>query len=214
MQNCWKEIGVAGDYSCPELATAIHCYNCKVYGELGQTLFERAAPSGYWEEWRHRLAQLPRSEAQEQTLLVGVFRLGDELLGLPANVLEMVLSPGAVHHIPHRSDRLLRGLVNVKGQLLLCAALEELLHLQGNGQRERQDRQRRMVVMARKEEVWAFEVHDFLGIVRFTTEDQSNLPSLSSKTLEHFTQMILRWQGHDVNFLDVNGIFDALGQHI
>jgi chemotaxis signal transduction protein len=71
-----------------------------------------------------------------------------------------------------------------------------------------------MVVMARKEEIWAFEVNDFLGILRFTTEDQSNLPSLSSKTLEHFTQIILRWQDRDVNFLDANSIFDALRQHI
>jgi chemotaxis-related protein WspD len=213
MQNCWKEIGVAGDHSCPELATITHCYNCKVYSELGQTLFNRAAPEGYLEEWRIRLAKPPLSQAQEQTLLVGVFRLGEELLGLPANILQVVLAPSAVHHIPHRSDRLLRGLVNVKGKLLLCAALEELLHLQFNAQ-EHQDRQQRMVVMARKEEIWAFEVNDFLGILRFTTEDQSNLPSLSSKTLEHFTQIILRWQDRDVNFLDANSIFDALRQHI
>lgn len=227
MINCWKEIGIAGDHSCPELKAVTHCYNCKVYSEAGQDLFERPAPEGYLEDWSDRLAQ-PRirqgSEVGAQ--MVAVFRLGNEILGLSAKLLKVVVPPNPVHFIPHRSDALFRGLVNVQGKLLLCVALEELLHLkganleggdrQGGAKKEKEKKEAvpRMVVMARKDAVWAFSVDEFYGVEQFFAADQTNLPSLSSKTLESFTEHILRWRDGNVSYLDTQRLFDSLRKHI
>ena len=39
--ECWRTIGIAGDKTCPELATFIHCRNCPVLAEAARTFFER-----------------------------------------------------------------------------------------------------------------------------------------------------------------------------
>jgi chemotaxis-related protein WspD len=228
MVNCWQEIGIAGDQSCPVLETVTHCYNCKVYGEAGQSLFERPAPEGYLEEWLERLAK-PRShrEVDKDAAMVAVFRLGNEVLGLPAKILQVIVSPNPVHHIPHRSDGLFRGLVNIQGKLLLCVALEELLHLhgqsfaggdrpkdQGQEGRERKEPVPQMVVMEQKGSTWAFTVDEFYGVEKFLRTEQTNPPSLSSQTLESFTQYILPWRNRNVSYLDAQQVFESLRKHI
>lgn len=228
MINCWQEIGIAGDQSCPVLKTVTHCYNCNVYSEAGQALFERAAPAGYLEDWLGRLAQPPsRRETEKDAVMVAVFRLGNEILGLPAKILRVVVPPNSVHHIPHRSDSIFRGLVNIKGKLLLCVALEELLHLHGQssgvgdrpkdqGQRgkEQKEAKPQMVVMEKKDSTWAFTVDEFYGVEKFLTTEQTNLPSLSSQTLDSFTQHILPWRNHNVSYLDAQQVFESLRRHI
>src|ERR1700733_11671904 len=52
--DCWNHIGVAGDRSCPELETFIHCRNCPVFSAAARTFFDRPAPEGYlagWSRW-------------------------------------------------------------------------------------------------------------------------------------------------------------------
>lgn len=228
MINCWREIGIAGDRSCPVLKTVTHCSNCDVYSEAGQGLFERATPEGYLGDWLERLAKPPsHREAEKDAVMVAVFRLGNEILGLPAKVLRVVVPPNSVHHIPHRSDSIFRGLVNVQGKLLLCVALGELLHLHGQALaiadrphdqrqkgREKEEPVPRMVVMERKDSTWAFTVDEFYGVEKFLTTDQTNLPSLSSQTLESFTQHILLWGDRHVSYLDAQQVFESLRQHI
>jgi Magnesium chelatase, subunit ChlI len=37
-RDCWNQIGVFGDGTCPELAKVIHCRNCPVYAAGGRSL--------------------------------------------------------------------------------------------------------------------------------------------------------------------------------
>lgn len=131
-QKCWSDIGVWGDFTCPQLVDDIHCHNCSVYGQVGQDLLERPDLEGYTAEWTALMA-LPRDPSQAKTrqdrLSVTVFRLGQEWLALPASIFHQVVSPNPVHSLPHRRDPLLRGIVNVRGQLLPCVSLHELLNI-------------------------------------------------------------------------------------
>ncbi|MEM7650108.1 MAG: chemotaxis protein CheW, partial [Cyanobacteria bacterium P01_A01_bin.70] len=34
--DCWNQIGVRGDRTCPTLETVIHCHNCPVYSQAGR----------------------------------------------------------------------------------------------------------------------------------------------------------------------------------
>ena len=54
--DCWNQIGVSGDRSCPELETFIHCRNCPVFAAAARTFFDRPAPEGYLAGWSSWLA--------------------------------------------------------------------------------------------------------------------------------------------------------------
>jgi chemotaxis-related protein WspD len=133
LNDCWNKIGVWGDRSCPELTKAIHCQNCTVYANAGRGLLEREVTTAYMQEWTELLAK-PSAERigkrASETIAVAIFRLGREWLALSANLFKQVTSPSPVHTLPHRSNEILRGLVNVRGQLLLCISLGDLLHVE------------------------------------------------------------------------------------
>src|SRR3954462_5683075 len=99
--DCWNHIGVHGNRSCPELATAVHCHNCPVFAAAGRQFLDAASPSGYLEDWAERLAALPETAAADiQSVLL--FRLADEWLALPVTVIVEVTGPRPVHRIPYR----------------------------------------------------------------------------------------------------------------
>ncbi|MEL6779900.1 MAG: chemotaxis protein CheW [Cyanobacteria bacterium J06597_16] len=137
--KCWRSIGVWGDLSCSQLATEIHCRNCSVYSQGGRALLERLEPEGYTAEWTALMA-LPRmqpekgpggnhqqSSAVRDRLSLTIFRLQQEWMALPASVFDQVVSPSPVHSMPHYHNPLLRGIVNVHGQILPCVSIHALL---------------------------------------------------------------------------------------
>lgn len=127
--DCWNRIGIRGDRSCPELAKVGHCHNCPVFAAAGRHFLDAPSPPGYLAEWTERLAApLERTASDLQSVLV--FRLADEWLGLPVQVLVEVTGLRPVHRVPFRSG-LLAGLVNIRGELHLCVHLAELLGIQG-----------------------------------------------------------------------------------
>src|SRR5215468_4018052 len=123
--DCWNTIGVRGDRSCPELAKVVHCQNCPVFAAAGRRFLDAPSPPGYLEEWTERLAT-PVGEAVADLESVLTFHLGDEWLALPVRVLVEVTTPRPVHRVPYRAG-LLAGLVNIRGELHLCAHLARLL---------------------------------------------------------------------------------------
>ena len=58
---------------------------------------------------------------------VVVFRIEAEWLALPAVALDEVVSMRPIHGLPHRRGGAILGVVNVRGALLTCMALTQLL---------------------------------------------------------------------------------------
>jgi len=123
--DCWNTIGVRGDRSCPELPGVVHCQNCPVFAAAGRRFLDAPSPPGYLEEWTERLAaRVEEAVADLESVLT--FRLADEWLALPVRVLIEVTLPRLIHRVPYRAG-LLAGLVNIRGELHLCAHLARLL---------------------------------------------------------------------------------------
>src|SRR3954466_13045110 len=135
--DCWNQIGTSGDGSCPELRTHVHCRNCPVFASAARAFFDRPAPGGYLAEWTRWLAQSeePGGHESEGAIAAGerdrvgvlIFRLGQEWLAFRTQTVAEVTLPRPVHRIPHRSNDVLVGLVNLRGQLQLCISLSGLL---------------------------------------------------------------------------------------
>jgi len=227
VNDCWNQIGVEGDRSCPELKTVIHCRNCPVYSAAGRSLLEREAPQNYLNEWTnilattqsdHSLSQSSTTDAQlAETISVMIFRLGGELLALPVFLFQEVAQPCRIHTIPHRSNELFLGLVNIRGEILMCISLEHLLDLDAIAVSPHQVSSvipKRMVVVAKDEERWVFTVDEVSGIHRFQLDQLQAAPVVISKATEAYTKGVIRWQGHKVNYLDSDLLFYTLNQRV
>ena len=129
VQDCWNRIGVRGDKSCPELHRHIHCRNCPTFEQGAHALLNRTPPAGYIEEWTQFLARAKETEAGV-TDTAFVFRIGPEWLALSARFCVEIVAMRPIRRVPHRSDRMLMGLASVRGELLLCFSLANLLGLE------------------------------------------------------------------------------------
>ena len=126
MDECWSKIGVAGDRSCPELESFIHCRNCPVRAEAARTFSDREPPEGYLETWSEIL-QTPEEETETDAVSMLIFRVGREWLSLATPLLVEVTEMKPLHTIPHRRAGVLEGIVNIRGQIQLCVSLAKLL---------------------------------------------------------------------------------------
>src|SRR5207248_4323813 len=137
------------------------------------TLFERPPPAEYVAEWTHRLADDDTTTSGD-LLAVIVFRLGEEWLCLDVrNAVEVAPVRGA-QRIPHRSDRLLRGLVNIRGELHLCVELRELLGIDGQAT---SDAAARLLVVEHRRQRWVFRADEVLGVHRLPLPQMRDVPA-------------------------------------
>jgi chemotaxis-related protein WspD len=219
--DCWNRVGVMGDHSCDKLADVIHCYDCPVYAAAGDSLLERAPTQNYLNEWVEILTETPTDfddgeqegtlVRSEEALSVMIFRIGKEWLSLPVNTLQEVTPPCTVQPVPHRSNELFLGLVNIRGQILLCASLRHLLKLNPI---EGSSSTARMIVAGQGEEQWVFPVDEVHGVFRFHQNELRDAPIVITKATETYTQGIVHWQTQKVNCLDSELLFYTLNHKI
>jgi chemotaxis-related protein WspD len=215
LNACWNRIGVQGDRSCPKLAVAVHCRNCAVFSDAGQRLFLREAPPEYLDERTQQLAEVDQSdESDKQSLLV--FRLGPEWLAIEAAAVTEVVEPRAVHRVPHRTDRLLMGLVNIRGELHLCVSLRELLTIEAAGEAGGSNGaqsvagptladplrgcpaiigtvpRERLLVTTLGGDAWVFPVDEVEGMHRVSAAAMEDLPHTLQKSPRYYSQALFR----------------------
>src|SRR6516162_332110 len=186
--DCWNRIGVWGDRSCPELATAVHCHNCPVFAAAGRQFLDAPSPAGYLEDWAARLAAPPEAAVNDQQSVL-IFRLADEWLALPVAVLVEVTGPRPLHRIPYRGG-VLAGLVNIRGELHLCARLDQLLGIAGqagDGTSNGQPARTRMLVVQREADAWVFPVDEVACVYRFAADALTEVPPTLARAVARFT---------------------------
>ncbi len=227
LHDCWNRIGVMGDRSCPELKAVIHCHDCPVYAAVGDSLLEREHPPHYIEEWNRILAETTHdweaadsSEAlllSEEAISIMIFRLGNQKLALPVRILQEVTHPSLIQPLPHRSNELFLGLVNIRGEILLCASLSHLLNLEDEAATDSSPdlkHSQRMLVTGQGEEKWVFPVDEVYGTYRFHLAELREVPVVLTKAAESYTQGVLHWEGDKVNYLDFDLLFYTLNHKI
>ena len=215
--DCWNQIGVFGDGTCPELVQVIHCRNCPVYAAGGRGLLEREPPADYLREWTQALAEAKDEEQAEETLSVLIFRLGREWLALPTHVCQEVAEMRPIHTLPHRSGPVLLGLVNIRGQIRLCVSLRELLGVEpadDSGRTTQHKNPRCLVVIAAESDHWVLLVDEIHGIQRLHRSAVRDAPVTVAKAAPGLTQGVIDWRDTGVGYLDDELLFLALRKEV
>ncbi|MFM7150786.1 MAG: chemotaxis protein CheW [Gemmataceae bacterium] len=211
--DCWNQIGIRGDRSCPELERYVHCHNCPVYSHAGRRFLDAPSPHGYLEEWTKRLTQ-PIEESSGVAGSVVIFRLAEEWLALSVQVLVEVTSVRPIHRVPHRRG-LLAGLVNIRGELYLCVHLDQLLGLRRGeeshiGKDGSAKNINRFLVVHREGDRWVLPVEEVDQVQRFSHHELVQVPATVSRSLAHLSQGVFHWHGRAVGMLDAERLFQTL----
>lgn len=216
INDCWNKIGVSGDLSCPELKKYIHCRNCPVYSAAAVDLLDTDLPADHMARWTSHVAQA-KVLTEINTQSVVVFRIGDEWLALPTILFKEIASIGAIHSVPHRQNGVVLGLANIRGELLVCVSLQELLGLQQVSKRKRDKHHAadgRFMVIQHEGSRVVCQVDEVYGIQRFHAREQMPVPATLAKASATYTLALLPWQQKSVGLLDDQLLFYTVNRSL
>lgn len=204
IDDCWNRIGVQGDKQCPLLARHIHCRNCEVYAEAATRLLDRYALMAD----EQLDPPLPMEEDSGRSMLL--LRLGEEWMALATACLAEIAPTQRVHALPHQRARALQGVVNVRGALVPCLSLTQLLGLAPAPAMERATRSLpRMLILSAEGGPVVLPVDEVDGIHRL---DPARLHS--DRNGAEFTLAVLQWRGRSVRILDERQLLSAVDRSL
>lgn len=196
---CWNRIGVHGDRSCPLLETHIHCRNCEVHAAAATRLLDRYALTR--QDDGGDLAAPAEDVGERRSTLV--FRLGEEWLGLPSRGLVEVAALTPIHSLPHQRSRGLLGVTNVRGALVACLSLAELLDLEAEVAPPAERRVvPRMLILASAGGPIVAPVDEVDGIHAIPLREVIDSTRLASGTARAFAAGVVQWRGRSITLLD------------
>jgi chemotaxis-related protein WspD len=214
--SCWNTIGVQGDCSCPQLDVHVHCRNCPVYSDAAAALLDRPAPEAFTID-RTRHFGAPKAADERETQSVVIFRIGREWFALPTSVIAEVAERRVIHSLPHRRTGIVLGVVNVRGELLVCVSLGRLLGLESHSEsapsvsRTGHDR----VLVVRRDGVRVvLPADEVSGVQRFHARELKDVPTTVSKATTAHSRAVLSWSGHTVGLLDDHLLFRTLHRSV
>lgn len=193
--DCWNRNGVWGAEvpRCEKLDEIFHCRNCDVFSLASRQMLDRKLPGGYLENWAS-VYSLMKTSANKETRSVLVFRLGDEWLALHTQLINEVAEMAPIHRIPHQNSYLIRGLVNIRGELKICISIGSILCLERStkyASKVQRNVYERMIVVSHEEHDFVFPVSEVVGIHRYHPQDVENIPTTVSKSKATYTSGII-----------------------
>jgi chemotaxis-related protein WspD len=181
------------------------------FSSAAAQLLERHIPVDYQQHWTRIIAAEQQAiETASQAALV--FRIGSEWLALPIGIVREIAENRAVHTLPHRRAGVLKGITNVRGEILLCVALERLLGLESPDDMASAGAPilERMLVCDQEGDGLAFRIHEVHGVHRYLPSELHEVPITLAKAEAKYTRGILLWKNQSVAVLDPDLVFYAL----
>lgn len=206
IDDCWNRIGIHGDKSCPLLEEHIHCRNCSVYSAAATRLLDR-----YSLQQDQREAVVSKVEIDVKTRSLLMFRLGEEWLGLATRTLVEVAPLQAIHSLPHQRSRALLGVANVRGALVACLSLVELLDLDGSVAPASGGRvMPRMLIIAAHGGPVVVPVDEVDGIHAIDERILDAASQSGAQNSAKYTRGVLQYRGRSLRWLDEEQLLSAV----
>lgn len=208
--DCWKRIGTWGDRSCPELKAHIHCRNCPVYSAGAAQLLDAEVPESYLTEHaRHYARAKPALRPGARSAVI--FRLAGEWLALSTAVFREIAPLRPIHSLPHRRDRVVTGVANIRGELLVCVSLTAALGLTDSGP---PSPTARLAVITREGDRFVFPTDEIAELCRFDDTDLGPVPATLMHAQATYTRGILMWRDRPVGVIDDQLLFYTLNRSL
>ncbi|NWA23597.1 purine-binding chemotaxis protein CheW [Pseudomonas gingeri] len=207
IDDCWNRIGIHGDRSCPLLAEHIHCRNCAVYSAAATRLLDRYSLR------QEHLEQSTTIEADTEivTRSLLMFRLGEEWLGLATRCLVEVAPLQPIHSLPHQRSRALLGVANVRGALVACLSLVELLGLDASVTATPGGRvMPRMLILGAQGGPVVLPVDEVDGIHAIDQRLLDTASAAGPQASARFTRGVLPFKGRSLRWLDEEQLLSAV----
>ena len=206
IDDCWNRIGVHGDKSCPLLTEHIHCRNCAVYSAAATRLLDRYALQ---QDDRVQHSATVETEVKTRSLLM--FRLGEEWLGLATRSLVEVAPLQAIHSLPHQRSRALLGVANVRGALVACLSMVELLGLDATNNVTSSARvMPRMLIIAAHGGPVVVPVDEVDGIHAIDERILDAASQSGTQASGKYTRGVLPFKGRSLRWLDEEQLLSAV----
>jgi chemotaxis-related protein WspD len=203
---CWNRIGIRGDKSCPALGTYSHCRNCPTFARAAADLFDAPADPAAALEAAEALAQ-PSDTSRHTDRSAIRFRIGREWFALATGAFDEVVSPRVIHTLPHKRTPVLLGLVNVRGDLVICLSLARLMALEAD---EAPSRSARLLVLRGPSGRCAVPVDEVQHTCRYHDSQLMAPPATVARGASAFTAGLLPDGERMLSSLDAASLFDAL----
>ena len=207
IDDCWNRIGIYGDKSCPVLPEHIHCRNCSVYSAAATRLLDRYSfEQEHVEQYATRV-----DERKVATRSMMIFRLGEEWLGLATRCLDEVAPMQPIHSLPHQRSRALQGVANVRGALVPCLSLIELLGLDPALAGPTSLRvMPRMLILAAHGGPVVLTVDEVDGIHNIEERVLSTASASGEHASAKYTRGVLQWKTRSLRWLDEEQLLNAI----
>ena len=114
--------------------------------------FKRPAPKDYLNACARALQQPREALFGAPPISVVLFRVQNNWFGIQAAFFAEIQNGSQIHRVPYRSNAIFKGLVNVRGELILCFSLAELLKIPTAMSTEFSSVQRRRIAIIRTPE--------------------------------------------------------------
>ncbi|MFD2270532.1 chemotaxis protein CheW [Undibacterium arcticum] len=214
IDDCWNRVGIRGNGSCPELRQHVHCRNCPTYSAAAAVLLDRILPDDDSGTWNGGAATIHRTvTADTESALI--FRIGEEWLALPSYVIKEVAELRKIHSLPHQRNQAMLGITNIRGALLMCVSLTQMLGLDDAvDARQTQNRllSQRLLVLSHQGHCVVFPVAEVYGIHRFPVADLKAAPMTVARATATYTRAIVAWRDKTVGLLDAELLFYTLNR--
>ena len=215
LDDCWNRVGVWSPQqaSCPELKRFIHCRNCNRYAAAGRQMLERPMPEAYRREWTERFTHTRQDNGEKHNSVL-LFRLGDEWLAIDSLFVNEITPMRAIHSLPHKTGSLVKGLVNIRGELNICISIGFILQLEKSCESHTTDHEilERMIFVEKDAQRFVFPVSEVYGIFHYPDQALQATPVTVAKSRHSYTSGILCWDNQHVGVLDHELLFYALAR--
>ena len=178
--------------------------------DAARRLLEREAPPDYLASWGKRLAPSLTHRAAATRDPVAVVRIGEERFALSTACVREVHRPRRVIVVPGRTNEILRGLVCLRGEILLCASFHALVAA-STPLADDQPRAR-MVVIEREGARWAFSVDEVVDIRTVDRAAAKPAQVTVAKAAVHLSDALLELNDGAAARIDPDRLFSALAR--
>jgi chemotaxis signal transduction protein len=169
---------------------------------------DQPIPEGRRDEWAAWLAAQAAPEKSAATERLFLFRLQNEWFALEPSALAMTVPYVRPRQLPHQRGKIVDGIINADGRVILCLSLERFAGVQPRGVPEPN---RRLLIFSWQKWLFAAVAGEVLGVEDVAAADAGALPESAPEALRKCARGIVLHGGRAVVVLQAPAFFEQLG---